>query len=270
MAQSDLNVSNLALGLIGAKKITTLADTTKEALACTAHVDDCKKALLRMHPWNFAVKRKNISASYTAITSIADNGSGLYQITKATHGLSDGERVTIHEADSFSGANGTWILENTTTNTFDLKGSTYATDGGTDYGEYTTAPAFDYAYSIALPSDCLRVLSVNNDLVEDLYRIEGGRLLIDDDEDVEIKYIKDVTDYATMDALFYQALGHYLAYTLCDHITAGDGKKNEIHTYLYGGQGKRGILPQARFVDATEDAIQTIGATDWVASRVTN
>lgn len=265
MAQSDLNCANLALRLIGSNYVlTALTDTTPEGLACNGNIDDCKRALLRQSEYNFSIKRKNLAATYVSITSITDSG-GLFLITKAAHGFSTGDRVTIKDADSFATANGTWTITAVDVDTFTLDDSVYATTSGTTYGSYTVAAAYGYNYSIAIPSDCLRVLEINENPVEG-HRIESGRILSDDDE-LRIRYVKDVTDYTTMDPLFYQALAHYLAYNLCDCITASDGKKNELHAYLYGTDGKRGILSSARFSDATEDGNMQVHANDWVGAR---
>lgn len=278
MAQSDLAVSNLALALIGAKKITALNDTTtKEAIACNDYVDQCKKAVLRMHPWNFAIKRKKIAPYQNiAVSNVTFVSANLIEVTHTATTYVDGNYVTLTGIEGAVQANGTWEIQDAVSTTV-TRLTTVDIDEAADLDTYTASdtdyirrsPAFDFAYLYAFPSDCLRVLGLNGDVAPDLYRVEGGMLLVDDTS-VQIRYIYDVTDYATMDALFYQCLAGYLAYILCDHITASDGKKNELHTYLYGGQGKRGILPQARFVDAAEDSLQTMEANDWLSSRGSN
>ena len=265
MAQSELNCANLALRLIGSNYVlTALSDTTPEGLACNANIDDCKRALLRMSLFNSSIVRKNLSATYVAITSIADSG-GEFLITKASHGFATGDRVTIKDADSFSPANGTWTITYVSANTFTLDDSVYSTSSGTTYGSYTPAAAFGFDFSIALPSDCLRVVEINENPIEG-HRIENGRILTNEDT-LRIRYVKDITDYTIFDPLFYQVLAHFLAYNLCDCITASDGKKNELHAYLYGTDGKRGILGSARFSDATEDGSIVVQANDWLGAR---
>jgi len=266
MAQSELLCANLALRLIGSNYVlTALSDSTPEGLACNANIDDCKRALLRKSEFNFSVTRKNLSATFTSITSITDSG-GEFLITKAAHGLTTGDRVTIKDADSFETANGTWVITRVDADTFTLDDSVYATTSGSTYGSYTLAAAFTYSYSIALPSDCLRVLEINENPVSESHKIEGGRILTND-VNLRIRYVKDEDDYTLMDPLFYQVLAHYLAYNLCDCITASDGKKNELHAYLYGTDGKRGILSSANFSDATEDWNISVQANDWIGSR---
>src|SRR4026207_133753 len=92
MANSALNVSNLALGLIGNRQTITAVDgttdTSVEALACFRMVDNCKKAVLRMSPWNFATKRKILTppAAITLATPFVEFvSSGVLKFTVASH-----------------------------------------------------------------------------------------------------------------------------------------------------------------------------------------
>jgi hypothetical protein len=274
--QSDLNVSNRALALIGAKKITSLADTsTKEAIAANDFVDECKKELLRMHPWNFAKRRKKLTAfPDIAVSNVTYVSANLIEVTHSSVTYLAGQYVTLTGIEGAVEANGTWEIASVTSPTV-TRLTISTVDEAADLSTYTASdtdyirrsPAFDFSYLHELPTGCLRVLSINGDLIPDQYRIESGTIL-SDYEDIEIEFIYDVTDYTTMDALFYKCLAHYLAYNLCDHITASDGKRNELHAYLYGGQGKRGILPHAKFVDASEDALQSMEANDWIMSRI--
>lgn len=277
--QSNLNCANIALRLMGHRAIlTALSDTTTEGLACNALIDESKKSLLRMHPWNFAVKRKKIQP-YTdiAVSNVTFVSSELIEVTHSTLVLTAGQYVTLTGIEGATGANGTWeVASIPTPNTVTRLTAIGVTTSG-ELGTYTASstdyirrsPAFGYSYLYTLPTDCLRVLDINETAHSAEWRIEGAFILADSDS-LEIKYLYDVTDYATMDSQFYFALAHYLAYNLCDHLSASDQKKNEIHAYLYGGQGKRGILPQARFTDATEDSQQTFEANDWIDSRVSN
>jgi hypothetical protein len=64
MAQSVTGICNRALQLVGsAQQIMNLTDNTREARACTRAYDACRRAELRSHPWNFAVKRAQLAAN---------------------------------------------------------------------------------------------------------------------------------------------------------------------------------------------------------------
>ena len=277
MAQSALNVANLALRLLGNRSTVTDvlgADTTAEGLACTALLDDCKKSLLRMHQWNHSIKRKKIIPFQDVeVSNVTWVSANLIEVTHTATTYVAGNYVTLTGIAGAVEANGTWEVASITSTTI-TRLTTVGIDLAADLSTYEASttdyirrsPAFDYSYLYTMPTDCLRMLSINRDLGVDDYRIEGG-FILSDDETLDIRYIYDQTDYALMDPLFYQCFATYLAYNLCDHLTASDGKKNELHVYLYGGQGKRGILPQAKFVDGSEDSLQQMGASEWVDSR---
>lgn len=58
---SQIEISNAALFQLGANTITSLADTSQEALAINTWWAVSRRALLRLHPWNFAVKRQQLA-----------------------------------------------------------------------------------------------------------------------------------------------------------------------------------------------------------------
>lgn len=261
MAQSQLEVANAALYKIGQSKISSLGASDENAIACNDRLEICKRAVLRMHPWNFAIKRASIEPTFFAISNVVDNGSGLCRVTSDAHGLSGtGNHVTVEGVTGCTG-NGTWEVTVINATTLDLVDSTFSgtyTASATD--QLTVAPNFDYAYRVALPSDCLRVLRVNDlDHTYD-WRVEG-RYLVVHDYPVEVKYIYDVTDYTTMDIAFYEALSTYLAHDLCYKISQSSTLKQQLW------QDWLRLAAQARFIDATEDAPEKLEARDWVDSR---
>lgn len=54
---SNVAVCNMALLQLGAKPISSLSETTTEAVACNSQYDYLRRNLLRLHPWNFAIKQ---------------------------------------------------------------------------------------------------------------------------------------------------------------------------------------------------------------------
>jgi len=267
MSQSASDVIQAALYALGADKIAAGDTTSKMYVTLNARVDDVKKTLLRWHPWNFAVKRYLLEPTEVAIIGTIASGTEIKILTASTSGLATGDRVTIADVGGTAEANGTWVVGTVVANTsFVLNDSTF-TNAWTSGGTWTKAGTFDYTYSIALPSDCLRVLRVNDSQVIPSHRVEGGRLLTDDFTN-ELKYVYNVTDYATMDPMFYMCLQHMLAWDVADRIAGADsGKKRELHNILFGGPGVKGILPSSRFVDATEDGLEQVRANEWIVSR---
>lgn len=54
VVQSDVSICNLALRHIAAKRITSLSDTTEEAIACALFYPQVRDEVLREFPWPFA------------------------------------------------------------------------------------------------------------------------------------------------------------------------------------------------------------------------
>lgn len=257
MAQSNLEIAKLALLKLGEDTITALADSNVRAQTATLMLEPAKRAVLRLHPWNFAIKRTILALK--TVTNCANNGSGLIRVTVTSHGWSTGNNVTISEVLGTSEANGTWDITVINANTFDLVGSAFS-NTYTSGGKAGLAPEHGFSYAHSLPSDFLRLLDSDGAFSDASYRVEAGKLLTDNDAP-EITYIYDVTDYTTMDTMFYDALSTYLAWMMCQKLTE-NGKDKEM---LW--QDFERILAKARFVDGTEDSIRQIEASEWLTSR---
>jgi len=63
---SVVETSNRALQKLGASRITSLSDDSKNARACSACYTRIRDAMLRRHQWNFAIARAELAASTTA------------------------------------------------------------------------------------------------------------------------------------------------------------------------------------------------------------
>jgi hypothetical protein len=63
---STIEICNLALTKLGAARITSLADDSKQARALSAIFDPTRDAELVAHPWSFAIVRAALPASSTA------------------------------------------------------------------------------------------------------------------------------------------------------------------------------------------------------------
>ena len=62
---SEVEICNLALNKFGDLSITALTDASKEARACKVFYPIMRDLMLFSHPWNFAMKRADISAQVT-------------------------------------------------------------------------------------------------------------------------------------------------------------------------------------------------------------
>lgn len=58
---SETYIANLALAEISAHTITALTDPNNEARYCARFYPQCRDEMLRAHPWNFAMKRVDLT-----------------------------------------------------------------------------------------------------------------------------------------------------------------------------------------------------------------
>lgn len=63
---SEVSICNRALQKLGAKRITSLTEDAVNARACNVAYESLRDALLRMHPWVFAIARAALAADATA------------------------------------------------------------------------------------------------------------------------------------------------------------------------------------------------------------
>lgn len=62
---SRVSIANLALTVLGADRITSLEDNSENARRLNAIFDYCLEDLLRAHPWNFAIIRRQLAVLST-------------------------------------------------------------------------------------------------------------------------------------------------------------------------------------------------------------
>ena len=97
------------------------------SLASNTHIFDWPSDCMSI------LKVWDLGTTAKTITGAADNGSGLIQITSASHGFEDDDIILIHDVAGCTEANGDWKVVNSATNTFDLTGSAFSntyTSGG--------------------------------------------------------------------------------------------------------------------------------------------
>ncbi len=131
-------------------------------------------------------------------------------------------------------------------------------------------PAYGWSYSFLLPPDCLRTLGLESGwsasgartsrFTAEPFTIEGRKLQCNSNI-VKIKYIARVEDPNEYDALLSQALAAYLAHLLAMPIVQSNSLKEQMWE-----QYKLAVR-EARSVDAQENSLQMVEATDWLESR---
>lgn len=89
-----------------------------------------------------------------------------------------------------------------------------------------TAPAFDYTYQFSLPSDCLRVLRPSDYNLD--WVIEGRKILTNDSNTLNLRYLADITDCNQWDPSFYNVIAAALAIDICERLTQSNVKKGVL------------------------------------------
>lgn len=123
-----------------------------------------------------------------------------------------------------------------------------------------TAPAFDWTYQFTLPADCLRVLSVGQDGDVTEYKIEGRKILIDDNP-AYLRYIYDNKDVASWDAMLVEAMTRYMAFSMSYPLT----KSTSLRDSMFAEFNK--LLKQAKAIDGQEDTPDDVGDFPFLAVR---
>ena len=130
----------------------------------------------------------------------------------------------------------------------------------------STAPVIEYSYAYALPSDCLRVLKIHNATTDSVvsnldYKIEGKNI-VTDETTVYLVYVSLDTDPNNYDAYLREAISHQLAADICYSITNNATLANNYMTRA----DER--LREARFIDATENSLDTVEANEFTDARL--
>lgn len=113
----------------------------------------------------------------------------------------------------------------------------------------SSEPDFGRANSFQLPTDFMKLAPL---YPEDNYGtldwiIEGRKILSDDADPIQIRYIRQVTDPNEMDTLFREVLSAELAFEICEEITQSASKKEGLR------QDLKEIYAEARKANAFEN-----------------
>ena len=123
-----------------------------------------------------------------------------------------------------------------------------------------STPLFGWTYQFILPSDCLKVLLVNDNL--NPYKIEGNKILTDA-KTVNLVYIKQETDTTKYDPSFQEALSLKIATNLAFALGRLDSGLITNLNNLYTQQ-----LMIAKNLDGQEEPVDTLFLSDWEDARL--
>jgi hypothetical protein len=135
------------------------------------------------------------------------------------------------------------------------------------------APEWGYTMAYQLPTDCLRVVQVNDiwqvpGLSDSMggpdsepYKIEGRTIVTDFTAPLYLRYIKRVTDTGEFDAAFSETLAIDLAFNGCEAITQSNTKKESLREDL------KASIRMAIRANAIELPPEEIPDDSWMLSR---
>jgi len=179
MSASEVEICKLALLKFGEKFTITSIDTptNREERACSVLYPILRDQITYSHPWNFAMKRADISA------------------------------------------------------------------------QLSTTPAFGYDYAYTLPTDpvCLRVWELYGSDAE--WEVESGELLVNQDEEIYIRFIAQVTETGKFSPDYVNCLATLLGAELAAMLM-GDGGINKRQALLQ--ELNTVLLPKAYRLNAIE------------------
>lgn len=136
------------------------------------------------------------------------------------------------------------------------------------------APAWGYTSLYQLPTDCLRVVQVDDMWVvpgladytsgpdSEPYKITGRRIETDIGAPLKLRYIKRVTDPAQFDAAFVEVFASDLADQVCEALTQSNTKREATRAVL------RQALLEAVRSNAIELPPEAIPDDSWILSRL--
>lgn len=256
MANSQLTICNSALRQIGVAKITALSDAVEQARILTDIYDAILDEVLGSHPWNFAIKRAALTVlGGTVSTWTAQGTTNVWQAALTT----EPARV---EFDGTEGTKKTSIATLTAAYYWYWASNilyVYSTsDPDTAYTKIEAIiPEFDWDYAFTLPSDCLRVIRMedNNDFVKEAER------LLTDESPCKIKYIAQITDPTKYPPAFVTTLIMRLAAEIAYPLT-NDSQKAENLYKLYLSR-----LSFAKSIDAQEGLAEQEDESAWENER---
>jgi hypothetical protein len=124
-------------------------------------------------------------------------------------------------------------------------------------------PAWGYNYEYTIPTDCLRVLEIDDDVpwAVEINPVSGAKVLVTDASEVLAKYIRKTTDTTLFSAYFDEVLATRMAADMAYALVQSTSlAQSMMDVYMK-------MLAQARSFDGQEGTPPELEADDWLNSR---
>jgi hypothetical protein len=242
LTEHEVAVANQALGKIGQYSIDFTKTTATSdngmlgnvSLKCLLHFEQTRNALFRQVDWNFASER---------IVLVSDWATGTAYTTDQYVWVDD-ILYKCNEAHTSTIWNTDYVMDG---DEFVMDGDEYIRDSDIDFkwDMVTERAAFHYAYKYLLPADFCRLKPKWLKENYGHFSLEGKYILTDEQE-LEIHYIKKVTDPEDWDFLFTEVFLYDLALKLLLPITGSDKQAPALK------MERQYAMQKARMVNAAE------------------
>jgi len=260
LTEEELTICNQSLAMMGQKEVdysdTSTADTGTAGNPynkCDLIYAQTRNALSRAFEWNFTKGRLTLVDDWVTATAY----------TTDQYVWEDSELFKCTTAHTSAAFNSDYVMDG---DDYVLDGTDYVRDDDiTFYWDLVTdRPETWWSYRYALPADFNRFVSKWLRHNETLYTLESNYILTNETE-LNINYIKKVTDPTEFDALFTEVLIFDVAIKLTYSLMGADYQTQALRRELRE-QRKRSITT-AKSVNSLEKAEGVYPSMQWVNAR---
>lgn len=136
-----------------------------------------------------------------------------------------------------------------------------------------TPPSWGFSGAFQLPADFLRLFQINDEYAvpsltdyrqadDSAWAIEGKNVLTDFSAPLKIRYVADITDPGSFDALFVEVMASKLAYESCYEITQSNQRQEACNTDY------KAAINEAARTNAIEKPPVGFPDDSWVLGRL--
>lgn len=275
-AGSNVNTSSYTTYTSGGTAFNITAQR-ELADAVLSVYENARDSELRSHNWNFAIKRKTLSAPTLTITGITAAEPPVVTYTGTQPDAED--RVYIESVVGMTEVNGNYYrIASVTSTTFTLTDTDDGTNiDGTGFTTYTSGgtatvcPVWGWNRKFALPSDYLRLIEIygmtgTSQALGDIgsaqdFNLEDGYIVCNDSGPIFIRYVYKNTTVNDWDIMFREAVACRIALEISHQIKQNDANL-QILTQQYAQ-----VISQAKLADSIETPGEILPVSDWLMAR---
>lgn len=268
-----VDIANGALGRLGQADISTLTDSTRDAVVCNKYYTQNRDVCLGYVNWVTATQKVAlVRAGRIAITGITKATPPV--VSCAGHQFVVGDLVTIEGVVGMTQVNyGMFTVQavsgSATLTLYDVEGAAIP---GLGYSTYSSGgyvyrhPGNDWGYLYDLPSDCIRPLAVLDETWG-----EGGDEGYDWKQErswvytnvayAAIKYLKKNTDPTSWDDDMVELMESRLAWLIAPRITSDNSLKQQL------AQEWTSAAVRAKMNNSQKERMVTPPSTLWVNAK---